>query len=378
MINDIHINIGTEGSSSAYEMPYQSYYYKNKVQFVITKSELLSFGIVQGNFINSISLKSTSQPSRDLSNFRIRIGQTDKTILTAWEKSMVLVWQGTVPRTELVTNTYKKYNFIEPYEIGDDNLVIEVSRDETTGANSGAMGVRNGLTNGRMISWRADGGFSFPFDTVGITSNTFILDVILSINAGKYKLNGTYVTPLIVINEPFRVSWIEEKPIGTDIVMEYATEENPNEWIIVKNYTIVSTNSNIYLRSNLSTIDNSKTPKLLDLWIEPASAPQDKILITFEDLKRFNNVEGNLTVLYDASKGNLSGLGGAVESFTEVFTPTDLIPEPNPHIEEYISVAPSIEIDFITIDYVKRYVEEYISASPEIEIQFIDITIENP
>lgn len=105
---------------------------------------------------------------------------------------------------------------------------------------------------------------------------------------------------------------------------------------------------------------------------------ENAILITFKVFNRFPTVEGSITISYDASKGNLTGAGGAVESFTKTFTPKDLIPEPNPHIEEYISVAPSIEIDFITIDYVGRYVEEYISASPEIEIEFKDITIVNP
>ena len=44
---------------------------------------------------------------------------------------------------------------------------------------------------------------------------------------------------------------------------------------------------------------------------------------------RFRDVVGNLTVAYDMTKGNLAGIGGAVLSFEDVFTPTDLLPLPS-------------------------------------------------
>lgn len=102
------------------------------------------------------------------------------------------------------------------------------------------------------------------------------------------------------------------------------------------------------------------------------------VLLTFDTFSRFSTVEGSLTVSYDASKGNLAGAGGAVASFTREFTPQDLIPEPNPHITENVSVAPSIEIDFMPIDYVNSYETENISVAPSIEIEFINVAIINP
>jgi len=63
------------------------------------------------------------------------------------------------------------------------------------------------------------------------------------------------------------------------------------------------------------------------------------ILLTLNQFTRFNNVEGNLTVTYDSSIGSLLGGGGLVESFTESFLPLDLIPKPNPHEGENITVG---------------------------------------
>jgi hypothetical protein len=60
----------------------------------------------------------------------------------------------------------------------------------------------------------------------------------------------------------------------------------------------------------------------------------------------------------------LAGEGGAIESFTKVFIPTELIPEPNPGIQETITVVPYITLDYLAIEYLKTYVKEYLTTSP--------------
>lgn len=104
------------------------------------------------------------------------------------------------------------------------------------------------------------------------------------------------------------------------------------------------------------------------------------VLIEFNTFGRFPTVEGNLTVEYDATVGNLAGRGGFVESFVEVFTPTDLAPEPNPGIQETVTVAPAtLEVDFIPVEYVNRYAEETITVAPAtLEVELIHISIINP
>lgn len=104
------------------------------------------------------------------------------------------------------------------------------------------------------------------------------------------------------------------------------------------------------------------------------------VLIEFNTLGRFPTVEGNLTVEYDATVGNLAGRGGFVESFIEVFTPTDLVPEPNPGIQETITVAPAeLVINHIPISYHPRYAEDTITVAPaELTVNLIDVEVINP
>lgn len=378
MIQDIFIDIGSSGSSSSDQMPYKSYYYKNKVQFVLTKAELESFDIKKGQLIHAISLKSTGQPSRNLTNFRIRIGQTNNDVLTTWVKdNLTLAYEGTVLRTDLVANTTKKYDFILPYVIGDGNLLIEVSRDETTGSNSGAMGTRTGLTNGKMIGWRADSGASFPFDNVAVTSFNYILDVSLTVEKKFYKTSGVYITPIVPKNEPLRIMWLEDKPIGTNIVVEYKEQTN-GEWIGVTNSQTIGGSTDTNIRVTLSTESNDKTPTLKSIWLEMPDIPQDKILLTMHPQGRFNNVEGPLTVQYDQSQGSLMGRGGPVEGFTETFTPTDLEPKPNPGIAENLEVSAEATVNFTKVTYNQRYADEHITASATATVDFIYVGVINP
>lgn len=104
------------------------------------------------------------------------------------------------------------------------------------------------------------------------------------------------------------------------------------------------------------------------------------IILTMKTFSRFPTAEGSLQLEYDASVGSLSGRGGAVESFTESFLPTDLMPEPNPGIEETLMVAPAeIELNFIKIEYKDSYAQETITAAPaELELKLIYVGVINP
>ena len=112
--------------------------------------------------------------------------------------------------------------------------------------------------------------------------------------------------------------------------------------------------------------------------IERHSIEEKAILLTMKPLQRFNNVEGNLVVKYDANIGNLSGKGGAVESFEYAFTPTDLILKLNPYAPERITVKPNINVDFIKIYYNNRYASERITAMPNMSVELIKADVVNP
>ena len=74
--------------------------------------------------------------------------------------------------------------------------------------------------------------------------------------------------------------------------------------------------------------------------VESHPTEPKSILLTIDWWSRFNNIEGDLTISYDASKGSLEGAGGAVESFEIEFTPQDLVQTPNPNVEETIKAYP--------------------------------------
>lgn len=108
---------------------------------------------------------------------------------------------------------------------------------------------------------------------------------------------------------------------------------------------------------------------------------ENAILLTVDWWGKFNNVEGGLKVSYDSAKGNLQGIGGAVESFEATFTPEDLVPTPNPNVEEYISVAPNITVNFNPMEWLKGYESEShtITVSPvAVTVALTDVSIINP
>lgn len=197
---------------------------------------------------------------------------------------------------------------------------------------------------------------------------------------GEYENPKQYITQAIQLSGEYRIRWQETKPENTDIIIEYTIGETQGQWQEVDNGEIIDIDTNLWIRATLSTEDGAITPILEELWLEEPDAPQDTILLTMDPLKRFNNVEGNLIVKYDASKGNLSGRGGSVEGFIETFTPTGLEPKPNPHAVETIVVKPEIELQFLRVEYHDRFEQDtMITAVPSsISVEFINVGEINP
>lgn len=207
--------------------------------------------------------------------------------------------------------------------------------------------------------------------------DTFSAEIIETL---EYKSSGVYETDNIPLMESCRIRWQETKPTDTDIIIEYATGETQGGWQEVSNGDIITSDTNLWIRATLSTEDTAITPILQDLWLEVASAPQDKILITMDWWGKFNNVHDKIKVLYDASKGSLAGAGGAVDSFEVEFTPQDLVQTPNPNEEELIKAYPyEISLDFKEIDFQSRYAEEHLKAYPyEIVLDLKHVSEINP
>jgi hypothetical protein len=256
---------------------------------------------------------------------------------------------------------------INPFVVGiGSQYRIEVTRP------SGKAYMVSGLYNG--TSWKCLRGL---FGTSWFTNYTnamgFVEQGEVEHETQKIEIMGS-----ISILGSTRVRWLEDKPTGTDITIEYTTGIEQGEWIEVSNGDVITSDANIWFRVTLETTDTSVTPTLQDLWIEEPDAPDDQIRLVMHPQSRFNNVEGPLTVQYDHTKGSLRGRGGPVEGFTETFTPTDLEPKPNPHVAENIEVSAEASVDFIKVTYNQAYADEQITVSASVTVDFIYVGVINP
>lgn len=120
----------------------------------------------------------------------------------------------------------------------------------------------------------------------------------------------------------------------------------------------------LYIKIDLTTTDDTVTPSLSALGIVVKDATDETaIVLTMQTLKRFRNVEGDLTVTYDATVGNLAGEGGPVLSFSKTFSPVDLIQKPNPHDPENIDMSVSAVGTLTRIYYTNAKEEEAIEIT---------------
>lgn len=196
----------------------------------------------------------------------------------------------------------------------------------------------------------------------------------------NYKESGTYLSEAIPLSGENRIRWDETIPEGTSIFVEVATGETQGAWTAVENGDVITADTNLWVRATLETSDVAVTPILGNLRIEAeVNPPLDDILITMHPLGRFNNVEGNLKVSYDASKGNLAGRGGAVESFEVEFLPEDLIPLPNPIVDQgKFTVNAGTTLSFTQVNYFKAFGKETFTVIPSCTVAFILAETINP
>lgn len=121
-----------------------------------------------------------------------------------------------------------------------------------------------------------------------------------------------------------------------------------------------------------------KEYKAISVERHPDYSDDKHLLVTLHPQSRFNNVEGPLTIQYDQSHGSLRGRGGPVEGFTEIFTPTDLVPKPNPGVAESVEVSAEANVNFTKVTYNQRYSDEQITVSVNATVDFIYVGVVNP
>ena len=102
------------------------------------------------------------------------------------------------------------------------------------------------------------------------------------------------------------------------------------------------------------------------------------LLATLDPQSRFNNVEGDLTLTYDGIIGNLKGLGGQVENFIQVFTPTELFKKPNPAVSEVLRTEVTLETIFTKVYYKDGYSAETFNVNVNCLLSFLHVDEQNP
>lgn len=301
-----------------------------------------------------------------------------RTFLPVNASTKINLWSNANARLATVTVVSIVGEWVEG-EIEPLLLLANTQYKVTAFSTSRYQGVPSELTFNDKLTFITGCGSSTSDGAPTFTENKAypLVDIVIGEAKKNYKTSGSYQTPLIINNTSIRIKWIEEKPIGTNIVIEYATEQNSATWNTVENAAILNV-GNIYLRATLSTTDVTITPKLIGVWFETANAPQDTIVITTHPQRRFNNVEGNLTVNYDQAKGTLTGSSGFVESFEVSFLPTDLEKKVNPNETHKFKVNASTQVDFTKIGYKKINANEKFKVSSTATVVLTYVGVVNP
>ena len=206
---------------------------------------------------------------------------------------------------------------------------------------------------------------------------------LITIGVDEYSTPGSYIitTPTDTLPTNSYIKWAENLPAGTSITAEYAVNQDglstPTTWTPISNsdlLTIPDTAGHfLWLKYTLATTDTSVTPTLLSVWL----GSPDTILLLFDTYNRFNDVEGDITVVYNQSLGALKGIR-PVESFSVSFLPTDLVGSSiNPH-SVGIGVS-DVFVNLTEIYYTHTYNDHSVSIGvSDVSVNLINIEDINP
>ncbi|WP_350343218.1 LamG-like jellyroll fold domain-containing protein [Proteinivorax tanatarense] len=192
---------------------------------------------------------------------------------------------------------------------------------------------------------------------------------------GVYKPTKEVQTKAIESEHPcmFKIEKSEPENTKVDSFISF----DKTNWQPINSGEVID-DKTFYLKFILSTEKTLITPTLKST----ALADNLKIVLETKDLstERFQNVKGELTVSYDASKGNLTGEFGSVESFTENFKPEGLKPLSNPNLTENINVSTDYFLEFIKVKYkgVPAEKETITAKAINLDLDFIHIDVINP
>jgi hypothetical protein len=161
--------IGTWGrDTTCPEDPFNTYYHDSRSEFILFPEDLTVDGM-RPTEITGFSFKVFQKHGRpNIANFRVRLQNTTKTSLDGWTTAgWSLVYGPTTFTTE--PGTWKECPFSTPFYWNQvNNLLVDISRDDTAWASGGGMYVRNTGRTNQLHGTYSDSGYSWPFDNAPI------------------------------------------------------------------------------------------------------------------------------------------------------------------------------------------------------------------
>lgn len=149
------------------------------------------------------------------------------------------------------------------------------------------------------------------------------------------------------------VTWDVTLPTGTSVVVNIKMPDNtwkpianggPIPYLVAEQEVI---NAKVELQVMLTTTNIDVAPEVSNMQIKMVGFRESHFVeLSMDAFNLFRNVEGPLTVTYEQNLGVIQGDGGYVESFSNQFTPTGLVPNPTPGVYDTVSISaiPSITL----------------------------------
>lgn len=146
------------------------------------------------------------------------------------------------------------------------------------------------------------------------------------------------------LDDIMALHWDEDLPEGTSIIAEVALNigNTPTLWRQIISGDAVDfahgSLKSLWIQFTLKSDNLVITPSISNICIKPVDY-KNSLILTMDRLYRFNNVLGEITIIYFPDKGNLTYRNRAMPTFVKTFAPVDLTPSPSIRDDENISIS---------------------------------------
>lgn len=222
---DTLIDIGDVNSSTTSGLPYNTLWWMSKVQYIIFASELLEKGWSIGALITSLTMKSAREPGQDIINLRIRLKETKDEALSSWHTDgfTLVYYNPKIFKEALAANEEFKHVFNEgEFFWQGGNLLIDITREDTSYSSSGGNYYFNTTVDNRFIYGYQDSGSYYPGDHLRVRGthswilwNEFKINPCLFLNKGSYTHPPLNLTKYGEQDFPIFLKWQANTPSGT-------------------------------------------------------------------------------------------------------------------------------------------------------------------